>query len=82
MNRLYGIWIPKAFKSEENWYKINRYGTRRLFFWSVVYIVIGILNLLLPPIGGKTLVWFIGIGSIVYICTIPFIEILLYARKL
>jgi len=45
MNPLYGVRIKKAFESEENWYKINKYGGRRLIFWSIVLICISIASL-------------------------------------
>ena len=32
MNRWYGIRVPKAFRSEEDWYKINEYGGRQLMY--------------------------------------------------
>ncbi|RJP67851.1 MAG: hypothetical protein C4532_13965 [Candidatus Abyssobacteria bacterium SURF_17] len=82
MNSIYGVRIKKAYESEENWYKINRYGAQRLILWCVVYTVIGILTLFLPPIGTRGFILFIGIGPIVFIGIIPVIEILLYARKL
>ena len=36
MNPLYGKKKKKAFESEEKWYIINKYGGRRLIFWSIV----------------------------------------------
>ncbi len=29
-NRWYGFRLPQSFKSEENWYRINKFGARRL----------------------------------------------------
>lgn len=86
MNGWYGIRLPKAFKSEENWYKINRYGAQKLILWCKVNIVVGIFALVFalvfPPVSEKVLILLISAGPIVFICTIPLIEILLYARKL
>jgi hypothetical protein len=42
MNRTHGIRIPAAFESDENWYRINRYGGKSLIGWSVPVIIIGI----------------------------------------
>ena len=44
MNYFYGVRIKKAFESEENWYKINNFAGKRLIFWSIILICIGILN--------------------------------------
>jgi hypothetical protein len=30
MNRWYGMRFRKSFESDENWYKINRYGAKRM----------------------------------------------------
>jgi len=81
MNYWYGIRIKKSYDSEENWFKINKYGAQRLILWSMVLIVTGILTLLIPisETGSFLLAIF---GPLVFICTIPIIEILLYARKL
>ncbi|MEM7483057.1 MAG: SdpI family protein [Acidobacteriota bacterium] len=49
-NRLYGVRFKKSFESEENWYRINRYGGKLLLYWSVVVGIIGLLALT-PPVG-------------------------------
>ena len=49
MNRWYGMRIPKSFKSEENWYKINEYGGKIFIYWSIPIVLIGIISLFLPP---------------------------------
>jgi hypothetical protein len=43
--------MGKAFESEENWYKINRYGAQRFIIWSVAIIISGIAIFLLQPQG-------------------------------
>jgi hypothetical protein len=42
MNYFYGFRIRKVFESEENWYLINRYGSKALVRWSVVVMAVGI----------------------------------------
>ena len=42
MNRFYGVRTRKAFESEENWDKINRYGGRQLAIAAVILAVIGV----------------------------------------
>jgi hypothetical protein len=49
MNCFYGFRIRNAFESEENWYKINRYGAKTLMCWSVVIMAIGIVYLYVEP---------------------------------
>jgi hypothetical protein len=45
MNHFYGMRIRRAFESDENWYRINRYGARQLILWSIPVILTGILAL-------------------------------------
>jgi hypothetical protein len=44
MNYIYGIRIEKALESEENWYKINNFAGKRLIFWSIILVCVGIFN--------------------------------------
>ena len=80
MNRWYGIRFRKSYESEEDWYRINRYGAQRMILWSVIIIVIGLLALFVP-LSSK------GVLQLVMFCAplilfIPVIESWLYARKL
>ena len=78
MNHWYGFRIGKAFESEENWYKINRYGAQRFIIWSVAIIISGVVIFLLQPqLAAK-----IGLSPLIIFVIIPIIETLLYARKL
>lgn len=38
-NHLYGIRIPKAYKSDDNWYTINKYGAKVLIIWGIINII-------------------------------------------
>lgn len=79
MNRWYGMRIPKSFKSEENWYKINEYGGRIFIYWSIPIVLIGIISLFLPPLREKG----ITILSLVPLLVIlPTIQLLIYSRKI
>lgn len=49
MNRSYGFRCRRAFESEENWYRINRFGAGATICWGVFAIVVGIFCLFLPP---------------------------------
>ncbi len=42
MNRYYGIRLPKAFKSDRNWYDINAYGGKVLLVYGVALTIFGI----------------------------------------
>ncbi|MEX2579780.1 MAG: SdpI family protein [Verrucomicrobiales bacterium] len=45
MNRWYGVRIPKAFSSEDNWYRINQYGSKALIYWCIPIILLGVIML-------------------------------------
>ena len=49
MNGVYGFRIRKAFESEQNWYRINRYGAGALMIWAVVLMAVGIICLFVHP---------------------------------
>ncbi len=42
MNRFYGVRVPKAFKSDRNWYDINAYGGKLLAVYGLILIIFGI----------------------------------------
>jgi uncharacterized membrane protein len=48
-NPFYGMRFPKSFESEENWFKINRYGARQFIMWSMGLIGLGVLAFFVPP---------------------------------
>jgi len=81
MNYWYGIRIRKAFQSEENWYTINRYGAQRMILWSTVPIVIGIVTLFFP-VGDLVSFLLVIFVPVIFICIMPLIEILRFAKKL
>ncbi len=45
MNGIYGIRIPEAFRSEERWYEINRFGGILFFLWGVGLGILGAAGL-------------------------------------
>lgn len=77
MNRFYGFRIQKAFESEENWYRINRFGAKALMCWSVVIITIGIACLYIEPPHVMTVAK-VSFGSLL----VPLALTFLYARRL
>lgn len=81
MNSLYGIRIKKAYESEENWYKINEYGGKRLIFWSIVLICIGILTFFINVSEKSFFYKVIALAPVIVL--IPcIIEIYIFAKKL
>ncbi len=48
-NYLYGVRIPKAFLSDENWYNINQYGGRAVALWSLPLLLTGFLKFFVSP---------------------------------
>jgi len=47
-NRFYGIRTPAAFRSDEDWYRINRLGGLMMFRWGIFILLVGLAGLLLP----------------------------------
>jgi len=85
MNRWYGVRIKKAFASEENWYKINAYGGRRLVFWSCVLALIGVITFFIPieAKGPEVLLTILPLGLAPLLVMIPaVIEIYRFSKNL
>lgn len=79
MNYWYGMRIPKSFKSEENWYKINEYGGKIFIYWSTLIILIGIISLFMPPLGEKRIVVLSLAPFFIILATI---QLVIYSRKI
>ena len=84
MNRWYGVRIEKAFVSNDNWYKINRYGAKRLMVWSMLLATIGVVTLFFPFDGRNSTGSLLRVVCLMtpLIMLIPVVETLSYARKL
>jgi hypothetical protein len=84
MNSFYGVRIPKAFLSEENWYKINAYGGKQLIIWSIPVIISGIVSFFIPlnEENKEILPLVLGAGPIVLCLAIAVIRITIYSNKL
>ena len=81
MNYIYGIKIKKAYSSEQNWYKINEYGAKRIILWSPIFLIFAIFGFFIEFGANYE---FILIFAIAPICVliIPIIEIFKFAKKL
>jgi uncharacterized membrane protein len=47
-NHWYGVRVPAAFVSTENWYLVNEFGAKRLLGFSLFLLVLGLVHLTLP----------------------------------
>jgi len=79
MNRWYGMRLPKAFKSEENWYKINAYGGRLFIYWAIPLVLGGIVSLFLPPFGMYQ-IYFLNLSCLILL--IPLVQLFIYSNKI
>lgn len=57
MNKWYGFRIPKAYKSEEAWRKINEAGGKLLIYYSIPLFVAGVITCFLDKLEGHALNW-------------------------
>ncbi|MBU1700863.1 MAG: SdpI family protein [Candidatus Eisenbacteria bacterium] len=79
-NRFYGFRFPQSLESDANWFAINRFGGRRLFIWSIVFVILGaaiLMNLIAPQ---SIFIW-AGL-SVPVILFIPIIQTYIYGRSL
>lgn len=86
MNFVFGIRFSKAFDSEENWYKINRYGGKQIIVWSIPLILLGLGAAFLPSVSGlapeqlATMDIFLAMAPVIVL--IPTFTSWRYAQKL
>lgn len=80
MNKFYGFRISKSFESEENWYKINKYGAERFLFWSIPMLAIGTIAFFIPFNEYSVVFWIFLLAPLIIF--IPVIETLQYAKNL
>ncbi|MFC1840054.1 SdpI family protein [Thermodesulfobacteriota bacterium] len=72
--------FKKSYESDENWYKINKYGGRQLIIWSIPLGLFGIVTFFLP-ISESPLLFLISVLAPL-IVLIPVFISYVYARKL
>lgn len=81
MNNWYGVRFKKSFESDENWFKINKYGSQQLIKWSVLLILIGVITLFIPFGNNQALIIAISSAPILVMLP-PLIKTYQFARKL
>ncbi len=80
MNGLYGVRFPKSFQSDAIWYDVNKFGAKRLIFWSVPVVAAGLVSMMVSYDGDDALAYIFGLAPICYL--ISAVECYLYLRKL
>jgi hypothetical protein len=76
---LYGVSIKKAFKSEENWYRLNKFGAEKFIPSSLFLIVLGFTSLLYPVTSMYSRFFVFVVVPLVAV-TIPVIQIIDFIR--
>ena len=79
MNKWYGFRFSMAFKSEENWFKINEYGGKLFIIWSIPLFISGTFIFILPPLSGPIL-WIAVFAPLIVL--IPCIQCFIFGLKL
>lgn len=80
-NSVYGIRTPKAFESDELWFKINRYGARQMMLWSAVTVVLGIATFFIPFANPAQLIVWFSLASLLPLL-VAYVQIFRYSNKL
>jgi uncharacterized membrane protein len=80
-NVLYGIRMAKSFESDENWFKMNRYGARQMMLWAAVMMAFGFVAFFLPLRGNETLAVIVGLVPVLLLF-IPVIRIYRYSKMI
>ena len=81
MNHTYGFRLKKAFESQENWLKINKYGAKLLLLWGVLLILIGFIPRFIP-IQNRDVRLLIGLTACVIMVVVICVKTHSYAKKL
>ena len=81
MNPWYGARFRKAYESDEAWYKINAYCGRRMIYWSIVVMLIGVLALFIP-LGDEYFLRTLLMACTSLLLIVPCIETHNYAKSI
>ena len=80
-NALYGVGMAKSFESDENWFKMNRFGAKQMMLWAGAIIVFGLAAFFLPLQGNKDLMAIVAIVPAL-LMLIPVFQIYRYSKTL
>ena len=78
-NPFYGVRFPAAFRSEDAWLEINRFGARRLIAWSIPLILLGLAAPVLPREHRDWAIWVFSLAPLIFL--IPAFESWRYASR-
>jgi len=78
-NYYYGIRLRKAFKSDQNWYAINAYGSKWMIGCGAILAVIGALTLGID-IQHRQLLRVVQYAP--FLILLPIVPVVVYSRKL
>lgn len=81
MNHWYGIRFKKSFESDENWFKINKYGAQQFIKWSAPLVLIGVITFFIPFGNRATLIMIFSFLPVLIIIP-PIVKTYQYARTL
>ncbi len=79
-NHYYGMRTKKAFESEENWYKINKFGAREMIYWSIPIFAAGVFALFAPLTEDSSLTMMIAFAPL--LIAIPCVKTWKYGKSL
>jgi hypothetical protein len=79
-NTLYGFRFRQAFTSEERWQQINTYGAKRLIYWSLLILLMGLCTFFLPIQENGVLILIVAVVPFL-IALIPVMETYRYAQR-
>jgi hypothetical protein len=71
--------FPQAFRSDDAWFAINRFGGKRLILWSMMLILIGLASFWLPLESHPGWAITLGIAPLVFVL-LPGFETWRFAR--
>jgi SdpI/YfhL protein family len=72
-NSSYGVRFPQAFRSDDAWYAINRFGGRRMLVWALPVLAAGAVAFFLPLQSHPALTLALGFGPLLFVL-IPVLE--------
>jgi uncharacterized membrane protein len=80
-NAWYGFRVPKAYASDEHWYRINRYGGKALAGWASLLVLTGLVKFAMPDEAFET-AWGVAfiVGPLVVVTIGAVVQTLLYVR--
>lgn len=81
MNGYYGIRLSQSYRSDGNWYAINRYGGRQMLIYAALVAAVGVGILFVPLREGNVWFWAIMLAPL-FLLVPPLVSILRFARHL